>query len=229
VGITELGNILGINKSVVSRLVKKGMPTNSVDAAQAWRAINAPPRAKRGQAGTRPPAPKIPDRVILSQPLPPAPKPLRATKDDPQPNVPEPESASSADAMDEDEIKNDPRQSLRRARKAEMAGYNQLVKCQRDGGSVEDFRKANSIYIHSRNNRVKAERDFQDWQRDQGILLYFDEARDIASRPHVAARGMIEVMPKNLAPRLHGQPLKAIEAALVQWCDRLTETIRSKI
>jgi hypothetical protein len=60
-------------------------------------------------------------------------------------------------------------------------------------------------------------------------LLYFDEAREIASRPHVAARGMIEIMPKNLAPRLYNQPQKAIEKTLAEWCDRLTETIRSKI
>jgi hypothetical protein len=45
----------------------------------------------------------------------------------------------------------------------------------------------------------------------------------------VAARGMIEIMPKNLAPRIYGQSQREIERTLSQWCDRLTETIRSKI
>jgi hypothetical protein len=209
----QIGELLGISQSVVAKLIKRGMPTNSIDAAQAWRESNAPPRAKRGQAGTPPPAPKRPkpDPKVRAEPL------------------PEPPPEESATSTPPDEKNNDPRQSLRRARIAEMAGYNQLVQVQKNGGSIEDFRKANSVYIHSRNNRIKAEKDFRDWQRDQGILLYFDEAREIASRPHVAARGMIEIMPKNLSPRLFNQPQKAIEKTLAEWCDRLTETIRSKI
>jgi hypothetical protein len=213
VGITELAKHLGCSKGLISMLAKRGMPTNSIDAAQAWRESNAPPRAKRGQAGTPPPQPKRP-------------KPDPKVQAEPLPEPPPEESATSAPP---DEKNNDPRQSLRRARIAEMAGYNQLVQVQKNGGSIEDFRKANSVYIHSRNNRIKAEKDFRDWQRDQGILLYFDEAREIASRPHVAARGMIEIMPKNLSPRLFNQPQKAIEKTLAEWCDRLTETIRSKI
>ena len=51
-GISELSNILGIDKSVVSRLVKKGMPTTSVDAAQAWPARRATARAEES-AGPR--------------------------------------------------------------------------------------------------------------------------------------------------------------------------------
>jgi hypothetical protein len=213
VGITELAKHLGCSKGLISMLAKRGMPTNSIDAAQAWRESNAPPRAKRGQAGTPPPAPKRPkpDPKVQAEPL------------------PEPPPEESATSTPPDEKNNDPRQSLRRARIAEMAGYNQLVQVQKNGGSIEDFRKANSVYIHSRNNRIKAEKDFRDWQRDQGILLYFDEAREIASRPHVAARGMIEIMPKNLAPRIYGQSQREIERTLSQWCDRLTETIRSKI
>jgi len=217
-GIIELSNALGIHKSVVSRLVKKGMPTTSVDAAQDWREQHAKPRAKRGHAGTAPPRPRP------QPPQPPTPAEFQAAP------IPDPPPATrDVTGPEPDEEKNDPRQSLRRARRAEMAGYNELVKCQRSGGSVEDYRKANSIYIHARNNRIKAEKDFRDWQRDQSILLYYDEARDIASRPHMGARNIIESMPKNLAPRLVNQPQKAIERTLVEWCDRLTEIIRSKI
>jgi hypothetical protein len=223
VGITELSNALNIDKSVVSRLVKKGMPTNSVDAAQAWRETNAPPRAKRGQRGTPPPAPKLskvaePPRVSdPPEPLP-VPPPMVSNDTTPRASDPEPD--------DED---NTPRQSLRRARLAEKVGYNELVLCKRNGGSIEDIRKANSVYIASRNNRIKAERDFKDWQRQEAITLYFDEARDITSRPHIAVRQTLEVAAKTLAPRLHGQPQKAIEKSLAEWIDGLTALIRQSI
>jgi hypothetical protein len=204
-GISELAQALGIDKSVVSRLVKKGMPVNSASAAQAWREVNAKPRAKKGQAGEAPPKPKI---------------------DEPKTA---PVTAPAHDAPEPDDDDNTPRQSLRRARLAEKVGYNELVLCKRNGGSIEDIRKANSIYIAARNNRHKAERDFKEWQRAEGILLYFDEAKEIAGRPHVAAKQMLEVMPKSLAPRLFGQPQKAIEAALSEWCDSLTEVIRKTL
>jgi hypothetical protein len=218
VGITELSNSLGIDKSVVSRLVKKGMPTTSVDAAQAWRESNAPPRAKRGQRGTPPPPPKLskvaePPRV--SDPAEPLPVP-----------PPPPVHDSAPEPDDED---NTPRQSLRRARLAEKVGYNELVICKRNGGSVEDIRKANQIYIASRNNRIKAEKDFKDWQRQEAITLFYDEARDITSRPHITAKQMLEVMPKSMAPRVHGQPIKTTEQMLAEWCDRLTATINREI
>jgi type IV secretory pathway VirB10-like protein len=218
VGITELSNALGIDKSVVSRLVKKGMPTTSVDAAQAWRETNAPPRAKRGQRGTPPPAPKV-----AEPPSAPA-TPPASLNDTPPPPPPVYDSAPEPD--DED---NTPRQSLRRARLAEKVGYNELVICKRNGGSIEDIRKANSTYISSRNNRVKAEKDFKDWQLQERKLLFFDEARDITSRPHIAAKQLLEVMPKTLAPRLHGQPQKTIEASLAEWADNLTTIIRQAI
>ena len=216
-GISELSNILGIDKSVVSRLVKKGMPTTSVDAAQAWRETNAPPRAKRGQRGEPPPAPKL-SKVT---------EPPRVSKvAEPLPVPPPPPAHDSPEPDDED---NTPRQSLRRARTAEKVGYNELVLCKRNGGSIEDIRKASSLYIASRNNRIKAEKDFKEWQRQESILLYFDEARDIASRPHIAAKQLLEVMPKTLAPRLYGQPQKSIETTLGDWADTLTEIIRKKI
>ena len=217
-GISELSNALRIDKSVVSRLVKKGMPTTSVDAAQAWRETNAPPRAKRGQRGTPPPAPKVAEPPSVPA-TPPA-----SLNDTPPP--PPPVYDSTPEPDDED---NTPRQSLRRARLAEKVGYNELVICKRNGGSIEDIRKANSTYISSRNNRVKAEKDFKDWQLQERKLLFFDEARDITSRPHIAAKQLLEVMPKTLAPRLHGQPQKTIEASLAEWADNLTTIIRQAI
>ena len=59
--------------------------------------------------------------------------------------------------------------------------------------------------------------------------MMLDEAKEIAGRPHVAAKQMLEVMPKSLAPRLHGQPQKAIETTLAEWADRLAETLRESL
>jgi len=211
VGITELGNKLGIDKGVVSRLVKRGMPTTSVDAANAWREIHAKPRPGR-QKGIKKAAeiPVVSDPGTITETPPPV-----LTRDH---SAPEP-----------DEDNNDPRQSLRRARKAELVGYNELVLCKKNGGSVEDIRKANSIYIAARNNRYKAERDFKEWQRQESILLYFDEARDIVTRPHIAVKQTLDIMPKTLAPRLFNQPQKAIEQTLADWVDNLTTLIRGGI
>jgi hypothetical protein len=216
VGITELSNALGIDKSVVSRLVKKGMPTTSVDAAQVWRETNAPPRAKRGQRGTPLPAPKV-----AEPPSSPATPPVSFNE-----TPPPPPTHSAPEPDDED---NTPRQSLRRARLAEKVGYNELVICKRNGGSIEDIRKANQTYISSRNNRVKAEKDFKDWQRQEAITLFYDEARDITSRPHQAERMIIENMPKTLAPRVNPQNPKVAESVLTEWVDRLIEIRRKSI
>lgn len=218
-GIIELSNALGIHKSVASRLVKKGMPTSSAQAANAWREIYAKPRAKRGQSSA---PPKQPEAAKVEQPKPSIPKPIPKAEIKPDPPI-----ASNAPEPDEED--NTPRQSLRRARLAEKVGYNELVVCKRNGGSIEDIRKANQVYISSRNNRHKAEKDFKEWQRDEGILLFYDEAKDIVGRPHVAAKQMMETMPKTLAPRLHGQPQKAIERVLVEWCDTLTSIIQKSI
>jgi len=210
VGIIELSNALGLSKSTVSFLVKKGMPVNSIDSAQAWRETNAKPRAKRGQAGSPPPVPA--SSAPSTEPLP----------------FPPPRSRDTEGA-DPEEANNDPRQSLRRARRAELVGYNELLKCQKSGGSVEDFRKANSVYISSRNNRIRAEKDFKEHQRQESILLYFDEARDVTSRPHLACKNMLDGLPKTLAPRLAGQPQKAIEKTLAEWADTVLAVIRKGI
>lgn len=223
-GISELSNALGIDKSVVSRLVKKGMPTTSVDAAQAWRETNAPPRAKRGQRGTPPPKPQDGQKVKSGGPYPPVAGSTPAPATPPPPPV-----SNDTTAPEPDDEDNTPRQSLRRARLAEKVGYNELVLCKRNGGSHEDIRKANSTYIASRNNRIKAERDFRDWQRLESITLFLDEAREIYGRPHQAERQVLEVMPKTLAARLVNQPQKAIESTLADWVDRLIELRRNSI
>lgn len=224
-GITELGNALGINKSVVSRLVAKGMPTTSVQSAQAWREVYAKPRAKRGMAGIAPPAPK----------------PIKTYRMDSPPEsklvefeVPESPPIDTDDEVDESECQQDPsdkdnsaRESRRRARLAEGRANRLLTKMQH--ASMEDVQKAYRVYIAARNNRNKADQDFKQWQRDEGILLFYDEAKDIASRPHIALKQMLEGGAKTIAPRLVGMPQKSIEKILGDHFAKMTEVARQSI
>jgi hypothetical protein len=198
-----------------------------VEAAQAWRETYAKPRPST-QKGVRVESLKT-EKELRETPLP---VQVEAGKQDGEsegyaPTPPVMTRDHSSPEPDDDN--NDPRQSLRRARKAELVGFNELAQCKRNGGSIEDIRKANSIYIAARNNRYKAEKDFKEWQRQESILLYFDEARDIVSRPHVAVKQTLDIMPKTLAPRLYNQPQKAIEQTLADWVDNLTAMIRAGI
>ena len=209
-GVTELSNKLGIDKSVVSRLVKKGMPTSSVDAAQAWRETNAPPRAKRGQRGTPPPAPIVTTPRPAAPPkLPPAPKVSNDTKPTDSANTPE--------------------LSRRRAIEAEDAAHEMRKAIEMGQGSIEDYRKANGVYIAARNNRVKAQKDHADWERMEQITVFTEDAISMFQRTLGAARQVIDVMPKVMAPRVVGQPQKEIERALLEWCSKLVETMRANV
>jgi hypothetical protein len=231
-GIVELGNKLGISKGQASKLVAKGMPTHSVEAAHAWREIHAKPRPST-QKGVRVESLRPPEPAAVQESEPEDESQTQEAQESGasavQGEPPPPVMTRDHTAPEPDDDNNDPRQSLRRARKAELVGFNELAQCKRNGGSIEDIRKANSIYIAARNNRYKAEKDFKEWQRSEGILLFFDEARDIVSRPHVAVKQTLDIMPKTLAPRLFNQPQKEIEQTLADWVDNLTAMIRAGI
>jgi hypothetical protein len=145
-------------------------------------------------------------------PTPPASKPQAATK-----------PAQAITAAD------DPHASLERARAAEAQSYAALVAGREGGASPEDLRKLSTTYFAARRNRQTAE-DFADqWQRRQRITMLYDEAVEIVSRPHNAAKQMLEVMPKALAPRLYGQPQKTIEATMAEWADNLAAILRQSL
>jgi hypothetical protein len=147
-----------------------------------------------------------------ASPTPPASKPQAATK-----------PAQAITAAD------DPHASLERARVAEAQSYAALVAGREGGASPEDLRKLSTTYFAARRNRQTAE-DFADqWQRRQRVTMLFDEAKEIVSRPHLAAKQMLEVMPKALAPRLYGQPMKAIEATMAEWADNLAAILRQSL
>jgi hypothetical protein len=120
----------------------------------------------------------------------------------------------------------DPESSLDRARTAEAESYAALVAGREGGASPEDLRKLSGTYFSARRNRESAESFCDQWKRTQRVTLLLDEAKELVGRPHLAAKQMLEVMPKALAPRLYGQPMKAIEATLADWADNLTEILR---
>jgi hypothetical protein len=211
VGVTELAKQLGCTKGLVSMLVKRGMPTGSVDAANAWRAINAPPRNRKDKTNRATPPPKAtpaPAQPLQTQP------PAAKVSNDTKPAI---ESA------------NTPKLSLDRAIAAEDAAHQKLKEIEHGGGSIEDYRKANQVYIAARNNRVKAQKDYDEWQRLQQITIFTSEGLEFLQRILSPGRQMAEVMPKTMAPRLAMQPQKVVEKALFEWSARLIESMKDQI
>jgi hypothetical protein len=219
-GITELSNVLGIDKSVVSRLVQKGMPVTSVDAAQAWREQNAKPRAKRGQAGTPPPPPtpslqRITTETSAAGVERPSESPTTSTID------PETEQAGESAAS---------LASLTFARLVERVAKNELAKCSRNpNSSVEDFRKATQTCIAARNNAEQARKARSAFLHEQRTTLYLSEAREIMTGINQTAATMLGGMAKQLAPRLAGQPAPEIERTLGDWAETVMEVLRKQI
>ena len=199
-GTTELAEALGVSKGLVSQLAKRGMPTSSPQAAQAWREEHSKPKRWKSKAAA----------------------PTESTSPTAKPQIKHtaPQAIAGGD---------DPQASLERARAAEAESYAALVAGRKDRASPEDLRKLSTTYFAARRNRQTAE-DFADqWQHRQRITMLLDEAKELAGRPHIAAKQMLEVMPKTLAPRLHGQPQKAIENALAEWADRLAAILRESL
>ena len=208
-GVTELSKQLGCTKGLVSMLVKRGMPTSSVDAANAWRAVNAPPRNRKDKkepiSKTAPAPHKSYDLPVKSE----APVTLNDT--------PPMQSA------------NTPKLSLDRAIEAEDSAHHKLKEIELCGGSIEDYRKANAVYIAARNNRVRAQKDYDEWQRLQQITIFTSEGLEFLNRILTPGRQMAEIMPKNMAPRLAMQPQKVVEKALFEWSARLIESMKDQI
>ena len=48
-GIREIATALGVSPALICHLVKRGMPTTTTTAANAWRAIHAPPRRRKAK------------------------------------------------------------------------------------------------------------------------------------------------------------------------------------
>jgi hypothetical protein len=196
----EMARALGVSKAAVTKLTARGMPLTSLQAASEWRTANCKPR--RVEPPKRQDQPDEPDA-----PAPvPHPDPVEEAKD------------------------SDPRESVKTARLAEKIGWKRLSDAtRRTTTSDEEYRRINAAYIAARQNRMKAEADFRDWRRQEGITLFLSEAQEICARPHQAAAQMLAVMPKQLAPRLHNQPAREIERTLAEWCDNLADVIRRSI
>jgi hypothetical protein len=190
-------------------LVKRGMPTSSVDAANAWRAVNAPPRNRKDK------------REPVSKP---APAPHKSY--DLPAKSEAPVSLNDTPPM---QSANTPKLSLDRAIEAEDSAHHKLKEIELSGGSIEDYRKANAVYIAARNNRVKAQKDYDEWQRLQQITIFTSEGLEFLQRIISPGRQMAEVMPKTMAPRLAMQPQKVVEKALFEWSARLIETMKDQI
>ncbi len=197
-------------------LVKRGMPTSSVDAANAWRAVNAPPRNRKDKK-----EPIIPQKTPA--------KPTISEKLKSSPIVGDPTPPASLNDTPPMQSANTPKLSLDRAIEAEDSAHHKLKEIELCGGSIEDYRKANQVYIAARNNRVKAQKDFDEWERMQKITIFTSEGLEFLQRILLPVRQMAEVMPKTMAPRLAMQPQKVVEKTLFEWSARLIESAKDEI
>jgi hypothetical protein len=206
----EAARQLGIDKSVVSRLVKRGMPLTTVQAAQAWRAEHAPPRCRKKPETTEQTAERV--------------KPAATTA------TVQAEAPAAPPAEQPDEEKTDLRESLKMARHVERVASKRLVDAQKNPHtSPEEFRRINSAYISARQNRMKAEQDMREWRRAEGVTLTLAEAQEIFGRPHSVAAALFKTLPKQLANQLHGQPVSEIERTLAESLDRVQAEMRKAI
>lgn len=207
-GTIELARALGVSKALISKLALRGMPLTSAQAAQAWRETYAKPRKWKAKA--------LGMAVQNST----APTDRKSEPPKHQNDVSKPTTETGTD---------DPAESLSRARDAERSAYLALQDAQRNGGSPEDLRKSSTTYFASRNNRQRAEDFFDDWQRRQNITLLYEEARELAGKPHEAVRQMLGAGAKSLAPRLVGMSQRSIEATISDWIDNLTDKLRASL
>jgi hypothetical protein len=212
-GTTEIATALGVTKGLVSQLAARGMPLTSPQAAQAWRMVHAPPRKWKSKS-----AEPIPQKIV---------EPPKSEKDQSETFQTTAQTVAKQTGVSAQNVADDPAQSLTRAREAERSAYLALQDAK--DGSPEDLRKSSATYFASRSNHQRAMDYHDEWKRRQGITLLFDEARELAGRPHVAAKQILEVAAKTLAPRLVGQPQKMIEKTIDHWIDKLTDTLRSSL
>jgi hypothetical protein len=187
-----------------------------VDAANAWRAVNAPPRNRKDKK-----EPIIPQKTPA--------KPTISEKLKSSPIVGDPTPPASLNDTPPMQSANTPKLSLDRAIEAEDSAHHKLKEIELCGGSIEDYRKANQVYIAARNNRVKAQKDFDEWERMQKITIFTSEGLEFLQRILLPVRQMAEVMPKTMAPRLAMQPQKVVEKTLFEWSARLIESAKDEI
>jgi hypothetical protein len=202
---------LNLTRSACHKLIKRGMPTSSTEAAQDWRREHAPPRAKRGHAGQPPPAPRPTPTQATSA----APEQAPATAN--EPFDPQAENAATL-------------RSLQTARKLERVAEYEVGKLAKSPhASPDDFRRASATLIQARGNAERARRDRMAFLHEAKLVMFLSEAEEATAKIHNAAKIIVANMPKSLAPRLHGQPMKVIEKSLADWSDRLMQTLRTSL
>jgi hypothetical protein len=77
--------------------------------------------------------------------------------------------------------------------------------------------------------REKARQDRARFLRDQRITLYLSEAELIFGKAHQLVATMLAGMPKQIAPRLVGQPQREVERTLADWVDEVMGAIRTNL
>jgi hypothetical protein len=213
--VTDYATVKGLNKSTVSRLAAKGMPLTSEQAADAWRARNAPPRnVKRPikHDNDNKPTPKISLGIQARQE--PSPRSTDPGKDVPPGN----ETAGK-------EVPDNLADALEDAKRAERGAKEALEQAQA-GGTAMDRDRANKTFIQAQRHRAWMAKEYRAWQHENGITLYIDEAKRIYGQSMQAIMRLINTMPKAVSPRINDP---GAEAVITDYCNKIRRTVQREL
>lgn len=184
--ISEIARDWGCDRSYVSRQVKKGCPTDSLENARDWRKANATKRA-----------PTNPKQIAKS---------LAEEKGDDSPEARERRKkyyeahpkAKSLPGPDEDEFY----QSLHDAREARKEAYRLLSDAIVDGA---DDKIGVRLAVHTKALEAvhDAEKRYREEMEHRRILIPLNDAKDMARRGYDVMISRLSALPQNLASRVN--------------------------
>ncbi len=202
---TKLAEALGMSKSAVSQLKKKGMPVTTLEEAQTWRAANcATIRAKRERFEK--PAGHESDQTTIEEPQ----HKIGKTWDNGE--------------REEDESDN-PYDALRAAKEAEKISRNQLRElAQLSTRDAVELDRAQRTFGFAQRHRMWMEKEVRQWKRENGITLYLEEAKKIFGTSMNSLERLLKIMPRNLAARCVSP--ETSERYIKEYCERIRKAMQ---
>lgn len=197
---------------MVSQWRKKGMPCDSVDAAQAWRLVHAPPRNRPGPAKPAPKAAALPEN--------------------PADLVPPPEDRHRIGGIDDQgeapgDQANNPYDALRQSKLAEQQAWRQIEAM--GGGRTDpiEYAKAQASFIQAQRHRMWMQTQVRIWSREQAITLTVEEAKALHLQALQAILRHLDLLGAKVAP-LCTDP-KTAKDAIEEQVDKIRRAVQDQI
>jgi len=202
---TAIAKELGITKQAAGRLIKRGMPTHSVDAAKAWRASNSKGYTKRVDGFENDRGTVHRNAVSKSDPE------SSAPKLPPLPAQVKPESIEA---------------ELVSAREAALMAKDRLREMMQLG-KPKEIDSAQRTFQAAQRHRIWMEQRYRDYLREQGITIFMDEALPIFCDAMNTVVRLINTMPRSISPRCTSPDNAVI--ALEEYCGKVRRTVQGQL